>query len=151
MVHHTASTDHPTVDREAIRRYHVENRLWQDVGYHWLVEAVDPLVYAAIPGRPMTIEGSHCRGPRNGDSIGVAFVGNFMELPPPPAQLEAGAVLIAGLLELIYPDWARRWPTAGDPIPDRVLLHRSHGITDCPGDAFPIDGLRRMVRILLEG
>lgn len=55
-----------------IRKWHVEERGWSDVGYHFVV-TLDGTVHV---GRPMDRAGAHCKG-RNGNSIGVCYVGGM--------------------------------------------------------------------------
>lgn len=53
-----------------IRRWHVEDRGWRDIGYHYVIDR-DGRVAA---GRPLTQVGAHARG-RNKSSVGIALVG----------------------------------------------------------------------------
>lgn len=122
IVHHTAGADHSdTMQADDIRRWHVEGRGWRDLGYHLVVEYVDG-VPTAIIGRPWDIPGAHCL-PRNGDSLGVAIVGDFSTREPEPE-------LRAFVLRLL--DWLARLL---DVPPDRILGHaEGHpGHTACPG------------------
>jgi N-acetylmuramoyl-L-alanine amidase len=71
VIHHTATE---TGNVESIRRYHVNERGWADVGYHYLITR-DGVVEA---GRPLTQAGAHALNPspsRNRSHIGVALVG----------------------------------------------------------------------------
>jgi len=60
-----------------IRRWHVDERGWDDVGYHWIVKRSGQLE----PGRDQRLQGSHALAV-NSKSIGVCLVGrgdNFTE------------------------------------------------------------------------
>lgn len=70
-----------TVD--GIRRFHVEQRGWSDIGYHFVItngfagrDRPDELGEDGKiwPGRPETVQGAHVRG-HNEDNLGVALVG----------------------------------------------------------------------------
>ena len=53
-----------------IRRWHVDERGWDDVGYHWIVKRSGQLE----PGRDQRLQGSHALAV-NSKSIGVCLVG----------------------------------------------------------------------------
>ena len=55
-----------------IRRWHVEDNGWRDIGYHFLIDR-DGKVAA---GRPMSQQGAHTKG-HNANSIGVCLFGGF--------------------------------------------------------------------------
>lgn len=72
VVHHSAS---PRLNTTAalIRRWHVDDNHWADIGYHYVIEALGKLV----PGRPLDERGAHCPHDRaNEDSVGICVVGN---------------------------------------------------------------------------
>ena len=53
-----------------IRRWHVEERGWSDIGYHFIIDR-DGIVYE---GRPVSRIGAHTKG-YNKASIGVCLIG----------------------------------------------------------------------------
>ena len=55
-----------------IRRWHVEDNGWRDIGYHWLVGRGG----AILAGRPETEIGAHVEGHNRG-TIGVCLIGGF--------------------------------------------------------------------------
>lgn len=55
---------------DEVRRWHVEDNGWRDIGYHFLIDR-DGNVGA---GRPLDQVGAHCRGHNRG-SIGVSLLG----------------------------------------------------------------------------
>lgn len=69
VVHHSASP--LTATAALIRRHHIEENGWTDIGYHLVVEANGD----SIRGRPIDRAGAHCRG-HNATSIGICLVGN---------------------------------------------------------------------------
>jgi len=130
IVHHTASPDSPGLEADNIRRYHLSLG-WRDVGYHYLVEHLEG-GFEAVIGRPAFMAGSHSPG-WNSKALGVAFVGNFEDVGPTPAQLDVGAELIASLCYM-------------NEIPiENILGHRDVRATACPGASFSIPELRALV------
>lgn len=55
-----------------IRRWHVEDNGWSDIGYHYVIDR-DGTVGV---GRPIERKGAHVRG-HNDNSIGIALIGGF--------------------------------------------------------------------------
>ena len=70
VIHCSAS--HQNVDVNDIRRWHVNERGWSDVGYHYVITS-DGNVQE---GRPMYKAGAHVAG-HNHDSIGICWVGGY--------------------------------------------------------------------------
>jgi N-acetylmuramoyl-L-alanine amidase len=131
MIHHSAGTDTSRADIQAIRRHHVEVNGWADVGYHFVCELVGSR-YEVIAGRPLTQDGAHCPG-RNKDTIGFCLVGNFTAAAPPTAQWALAARHVAGLCAVLGIG------------ADKVLAHRDHRATECPGKRFDLKRFRELV------
>jgi N-acetylmuramoyl-L-alanine amidase len=116
VVHHTATDRDASV--EAIRRFHVEERGWGNIGYHYVVEE-DGSVQV---GRHESMVGAHAAG-QNANSLGVAVVGDntVPDQKWNDAQREALRDLLGDLL--------RRYPAS------RVCGHRDleGAATLCPG------------------
>lgn len=66
VIHHTAS---PDVDIEEIRRWHMNDNGWTDVGYHFLIRANGDIQQ----GRSLLEQGAHAKG-RN-HMVGIALTG----------------------------------------------------------------------------
>lgn len=61
----------PLSDKVAeIRRWHVQDNGWRDIGYHWLIDRDGTI----LPGRPEEKAGAHTRG-QNMESIGICLIG----------------------------------------------------------------------------
>ncbi len=61
----------PTAKKVAeIRRWHVQERGWSDIGYHFLIDRDGTVA----KGRPVNIPGAHVRG-HNATTIGIALIG----------------------------------------------------------------------------
>lgn len=118
-IHHSATPATTTV--EAIARYHVtappDGKGRPSICYHYVV-AADGRIFWCNDDDLFTWHGN-----AGNTGLGVCLIGNFMEAPPPPAQLEAAAGLVAML--------RHRYPGVS------VVGHREVGQTACPGDTWP--------------
>lgn len=74
FIHCSATFPSATIDIEDIRRWHVEDRGWSDVGYHYVI----PTNGDVQEGRPLERAGAHVRG-HNKHSIGICLVGGVNE------------------------------------------------------------------------
>lgn len=70
VIHCSAS--HQNVDVHDIRRWHVNERKWSDIGYHYVITPDGDVQ----EGRPMYKAGAHVAG-HNHDSIGICWVGGY--------------------------------------------------------------------------
>jgi N-acetyl-anhydromuramyl-L-alanine amidase AmpD len=91
VLHHTGGTDPISVERLAA--YSVENGR-AGIIYHYCVTD-QGTVYQTQPLEAIPFPDDTF----NQDSINICLIGNFSETPPPPAQLNTTAVLIANLLD----------------------------------------------------
>ena len=55
-----------------IRRWHVQQRGWRDIGYHWIIDRDG----AVAPGRPETVIGAHVEGHNRG-TLGICLLGGY--------------------------------------------------------------------------
>jgi hypothetical protein len=70
VVHCSDTPNNRNVTVEEIRDWHVNERGWDDIGYHFIIYRNGALMM----GRPVPIAGAHCYG-HNGHSIGVCLIG----------------------------------------------------------------------------
>lgn len=77
IIVHCAAThptwwDSKTVEqkRDEIRRWHVEDNKWGDIGYHWVIDRDG----SRAPGRDEATIGAHCKG-HNAQTIGICLMG----------------------------------------------------------------------------
>jgi|TARA_R110000764_G_C10954006_1_gene377494 N-acetylmuramoyl-L-alanine amidase len=70
ILHCSATRDGQDISTETIRGWHVNERGWSDIGYHFVV-LLDGTVDKA---RPVERQGAHVRG-KNKGSIGVCYIG----------------------------------------------------------------------------
>lgn len=132
-IHHTATpVDWTLAD---IRRGHILERGWSDIGYHWLVGG-GGLNHVEM-ARPMYRTGAHAYRANTGN-IGVAIVGDYSHAEPPQVLLFLTAEVCAALC-------------ASHGIrTDAIVPHRSLRETVCPG-MVPMVKLRNLVAALRSG
>ena len=132
LIHHTAIEDSDHAETDNIRRYHIDQRGWQDIGYHYLVEKFEN-DYQVIVGRPLNLQGAHSSG-YNKKAIGVALMGDFTH------RIPSNEMLHVVIRRVIRPMLV----TFGIPV-ENVLGHRDVRKTQCPGDAFDMDHFRSLI------
>lgn len=145
--------------------YHRFVRGYFDVAYNFIIDAFGGIWEARAGGIDEPVVGAHA-GAYNFESTGVAVLGTFMSVVPPPAAINALERLLAWKLALhglpslgrvrveVDPAGAFYTPfrPGSHPLLPRVAGHRDGDFTDCPGTAF----YRRLPEIrpriaLLEG
>lgn len=115
VVHHSASTSHKAED---FARWHVEQRGWAGIGYHFVIEKDGTI----IRGNPLE-NISYNVANHNTKSIGICLSGNFEVEEPTDQQLKYLRKLIIHLRKLL-------------PQPLQVYRHRDFGSTSCPGGSL---------------
>uniref|UniRef100_A0A8C6QXE6 Peptidoglycan recognition protein 1 n=2 Tax=Nannospalax galili TaxID=1026970 RepID=A0A8C6QXE6_NANGA len=95
VISHTAGStcDTPASCQQQARNvqhYHMNTLDWCDVGYNFLI-GEDGLVYE---GRGWNIKGAHTGPTWNPISIGITFMGNYMDRVPPQRALRAALSLL---------------------------------------------------------
>ena len=103
VIHCSATFAHQNVTAEEIRRWHVEDRGWSDIGYNAVIERNGDIRM----GRQEGAIGAHAKG-FNSESIAVCMVGGLDEKGRPENnftkdQFESLAIYVRGLTHL-YPD-----------------------------------------------
>lgn len=112
VVHHSASTTHKAED---FARWHVQQRGWAGIGYHYIIEKDGTI----IQGNPLENISYNVTN-HNTKSIGICLSGNFDIEEPTTQQLNSLRKLINHLRNLL-------------PQPLQVYGHRDFGSTSCPG------------------
>lgn len=131
IIHHSLTRDSGTVSWTAIHSYHVNEKGWQDIGYHAGIEEVKGQ-FVCLYGRPDWLSGAHTKG-KNGSSLGFCFVGDFDGTRPSDARLRTAA-------RRVLAPWLLRW---GLDV-DALVPHSQFASKTCPGMLFPMDRLREI-------
>lgn len=72
IIHCSDTPEGRYVNAAEIRRWHIQERGWSDIGYHFVI-----LLDGTIErGRPIDRIGAHCKG-QNLHSIGICYVGGM--------------------------------------------------------------------------
>lgn len=104
VILHCAATDDSVeskVSIEEVRRWHVEDNDWLDIGYHWY-QTRDGIWHK---GRPDDMKGAHAGKKGNPDSLGLCYEGTWL---PTELQIE-GFWSIYCDIKLRYGILADRW------------------------------------------
>ena len=109
-----------------IRRWHVKDRGWSDIGYHWVIDR-DGTVAA---GRPMAVDGAHVAG-RNKGTVGVCLIGGHGSDPTDKFSDHFTPEQDAALRELIE-RLQREHPSI-----KKVSGHNEYSAKACPGFRVP--------------
>ncbi len=102
-VHHTASgntysrADVPALLR-GFYRYHTQSLGWSDIGYNFLVDKFGRTFEGRAGGVTRPVRGAHTLG-FNTDSTGVSVIGNYDQVAPTEAIIDAVAAVAAWKLD----------------------------------------------------
>lgn len=128
MIHHTAGTQHDTVESE--RKYH-KSKGWKDIGYHYFIEVDNKGRGHLKAGRSTELTGAHCdTGNWNKISLGLCVAGNYSKTA---MSEELYRDVLGAVLHVmkVY------------QIPANMLFgHRDKDSTQCPGNLFPLSALK---------
>ncbi len=98
IVHCSATRQHADVTIDDIRNWHIQERHFLDIGYHFVIDEKGRI----FTGRPLDQVGAHCKG-HNAHSIGLCYIGGLNDQGEPadtrtPMQKLAIRALIALLI-----------------------------------------------------
>lgn len=126
VIHHSFTKDSSTKSWDAIKRYHIEEMGWSDIGYHCGIEDIDG-VLTVLQGRPIEQSGAHTKD--FNQSVGICLVGNYDDEVPSKERIELLVDTTLGYLE--------QFPFL---TPSNVFPHNHFAsYKSCPGKLFPWD------------
>ncbi len=70
IVHCSATREGQDISVDTIKKWHVEDRGWSDIGYHFYID----INGRVEKGRDIAKIGAHCKG-KNRNSIGICYCG----------------------------------------------------------------------------
>jgi len=74
IIHCSYTPPSMAVTADLIRKWHVDERGWDDIGYHFVITRTGEIQY----GRPIGIQGAHVYG-HNDYTIGICMAGGMAE------------------------------------------------------------------------
>jgi N-acetyl-anhydromuramyl-L-alanine amidase AmpD len=110
-----------------IRRWHVQERGWRDIGYHWVIDRDG----AVAPGRRETEIGAHVEGHNRG-TIGVCLLGGYGAKADNPFEKNFTSEQASAVKQLIA-------EIKGRMEIQQVSGHNDYAVKACPG--FSVAGL----------
>ena len=119
IIVHCADTPEGRDVRAAdIRRWHMTEHGWADIGYHFVVD----LDGTIEDGRPIEKVGTHCSG-HNANSIGICYIGGASkDMKPKDTRTQAQKDALIQLLK----DLRQKYPLA------KIYGHRDFANKACP-------------------
>lgn len=119
IVHCSATPEGRDVKTETIRKWHVNDNHWNDIGYHYIIE-LDGTLHK---GRDESVVGAHCSG-QNTNSIGVCYVGGVARdgKTPKDTRTEAQKKTLETVLKFLK----KKYPNAS------IYGHRDFAAKACP-------------------
>lgn len=94
ILHCSATPEGRDIDAATIKRWHVNNNGWSDIGYHYVI-TLDGTVEQ---GRPLDKPGAHVKG-HNLTTVGVCYVGGMRDGEPADTMTELQEI---AFIELVY-------------------------------------------------
>ncbi|HVX83779.1 MAG TPA: peptidoglycan recognition family protein [Phycisphaerae bacterium] len=118
---------------ELVREYHVRQRGWADIGYHFAIDRMGRVFQL----RSLRYQGAHVKG-QDEHNLGIVVLGNFDVQAPTAAQKER-MVSFGKICKAQY--------AVGS---SQVWIHRELGITRCPGTTMTayMNDVRRRQHLL---
>ena len=104
VVHGAATPPSMDIGADTIGRWHVDERSWRSIGYHYVIRRSGELEL----GRPLEQPGAHVRG-HNQNSIGICLVGGQNENNNPDCNYTMNQYRV---LEQLLFDLQGRYPDA---------------------------------------
>lgn len=138
FVHHTVNTNSYTRDQvpgiiRSIYAYHVQSRGWRDIGYNFLIDKFGRIWEGRYGGVDRPVVGAHTSG-YNSYALGASAIGNFDNVAPPTALVNAFGTLFAWKLSLHGVRGNKGSTRIGDRTFSYAIMgHRDAGSTACPG------------------
>jgi len=132
ILHCSATREGQDISTETIRGWHVNERGWSDIGYHYVV-LLDGTVDKA---RPVERQGAHVRG-KNKGSIGVCYIGGCdADMNPKDTRNEAQKKSLEELITYLMESY------------DDATLH---GHNEFSSKACPSFNVQEVYKELIEG
>ena len=131
ILHCSATREGQDISTETIRGWHVNERGWSDIGYHYVI-LLDGTVDKA---RPVERQGAHVRGHNKG-SIGICYVGGcYADMNPKDTRTDLQKESLTELISYLM-----------DSYEDATL----HGHNEFSSKACPSFNVKEQYKELIE-
>lgn len=127
ILHHSLTKDGTVKDFDAIKKYHINTKGWDDIGYQYVIEKIGDKYYT-LKGRNENSVGAHTSG-HNTNTIGICVVGNFDIAAPEKGALDE--------LTKLLDDIEQRYKGI------IVMGHNEYSNKSCPGKLFPLNEFKQ--------
>jgi len=133
VIHHSATKDTDSMSWGAIRKWHIIENGFFDIGYHLGIEEIGKH-FEVMLGRPFDADGAHAREQNmNRIGLGVMFCGNFNKTTPSLEMLQYAAARLRPIMQSLGIPADREHVLAhGDVAPHKGLGSEF----PCPGRNF---------------
>jgi hypothetical protein len=148
VVHHSVTANDYTPDQvpgiiRSIQAFHMDGNGWSDIGYNFVVDKFGGIWEGRAGSANSLVVGAHAQGFNTG-SMGVVSLGNFDQVNPTPAQLNAYGEVISWRFANYGIDpngfvaytsnGSNKYPAGVTVTLPTIIGHRDVGQTDCPGN-----------------
>ncbi|MGB0880942.1 MAG: N-acetylmuramoyl-L-alanine amidase [Polaribacter sp.] len=99
VVHCAATPEGQYFDANDIRRWHVQERGWSDIGYHYIILLDGTIQF----GRPLEQIGAHVAG-RNSRSVGICYIGGADGIDTRTEAQKESLLILLKYLKLVFKD-----------------------------------------------
>ena len=146
VIHHSWTKDNNTQDWESIRKYHMIEKGWQDIGYNFGIE-YDKNGIVLQEGRSLEIDGAHTKG-FNHTHIGICVVGNYNIQPIETDKEQA----LIDMIMLLITEYNIKILDIIGHYESYILLNQATNkeeaqkIKSCPGLMVDMEGLRNKIK-----
>jgi len=146
ILHHSATKDNPEAyDWGAIRKYHINTKGWNEIGYHFGLE-LEKRKVEFLKGRSLSLKGAHTKG-FNETHIGICVLGNW-DLKPPPSTilffLESFIRELQRVFKFSQDEVLGHWETFLR-LGKAKTKEEAWRIKTCPGKLFPLGEVRKFL------
>ena len=132
VVHHSGGSVRDTVG--SIRRYHIDQRKYRDIGYHYVFQLDGKGRFHLKAGRSTELPGCHGNPKANSTMLGVCVAGNYDRDRLSDDQYKD---ILGGVVHILQKHGI---------APEKVWGHCNIKPTDCPGTLFPLNSLKQDVK-----
>lgn len=159
IIHHTDSSNNYSIDQvpgiiRGVQAYHIDGQGWSDIAYNFMVDKWGNIWEARAGGVAKAVIGGHSNG-HNNRTVGICYIGDLVDVSPPPAAVRSISALVAWKLGLhgVDPRGQTRYTDyyGVTKTLNNVSGHRDVRQTACPGRLYgSLGSIRHDARIMQQ-